>query len=229
MVLRTLERCPLGEPFSSVVQVLNRNGKWIIGSELWSGQRVAFQYEGCMDSYMTLYQVVKTDDVFQDAQVVLLDPLDPPISSRVPQKHDFGYAHDVCCGLGGFATALDFLGCQVVSAADWSSHAMETYVLNHDAMILRAAIGDVATVYKRHCAQKMKDVQPMPVAGYPCQPFSDQGNQLGGLDVRSRTLRSVLPGCCPKVDRAKRTRQSDDSWKRHAFRVSSGDRRHGLW
>ena len=175
------------------LDVLDRIDGWVIGTEIWSDQTVAFKHEGCnLDSYMTLYQVIKTEDHFRDARVVLIDPMFPPIGSRLTQKQDFGFAHDVCCGLGGFATALDFLGCQVVSAVDWSSHAMETYLLNHDAMILRAAIGDVSTVYKMHCAQKQKGVQPMLLAGYPCQPFSDQGHQLGSLDVRSRTLPEVL-------------------------------------
>jgi len=77
---------------------------------------------------------------------------------------------DLFCGLGGFHVALKALGGECVYAAEWQTHLQDLYESNFG---LRPA-GDIRKV-------KPKDVPDHDVltAGFPCQPFSKAGDQLG--------------------------------------------------
>lgn len=77
---------------------------------------------------------------------------------------------DLFCGLGGFHVALKALGGECVYAAEWQGHLQDLYETNFG---LRPA-GDIRKV-------KPKDVPDHDVltAGFPCQPFSKAGDQLG--------------------------------------------------
>ncbi len=77
---------------------------------------------------------------------------------------------DLFCGLGGFHVALKALGGDCVYAAEWQEHLQDLYETNFG---LRPA-GDIRKV-------KPKDVPDHDVltAGFPCQPFSKAGDQLG--------------------------------------------------
>jgi DNA (cytosine-5)-methyltransferase 1 len=77
---------------------------------------------------------------------------------------------DLFAGLGGFHVALDKLGGTCIFAAEWQSHLQDLYFENFG---LRPQ-GDI------------RDVRPTSVpnhdvlcAGFPCQPFSKAGEQLG--------------------------------------------------
>lgn len=77
---------------------------------------------------------------------------------------------DLFAGLGGFHLALARMGGQCVFAAEWQEHLRELYETNHG---LKPA-GDITLV-------QPKDVPNHDVltAGFPCQPFSKAGEQLG--------------------------------------------------
>jgi len=77
---------------------------------------------------------------------------------------------DLFCGLGGFHVALKALGGECVYAAEWQGHLQDLYETNFG---LRPA-GDIRKV-------RPKDVPDHDVltAGFPCQPFSKAGDQLG--------------------------------------------------
>lgn len=85
------------------------------------------------------------------------------------QTHAFKFV-DLFAGLGGFHLALARMGGQCVFAAEWKEHLRELYETNHG---LRPA-GDITQV-------QPKDVPDHDVltAGFPCQPFSKAGEQLG--------------------------------------------------
>jgi DNA (cytosine-5)-methyltransferase 1 len=77
---------------------------------------------------------------------------------------------DLFAGLGGFHLALAAIGGKCVFAAEWQDHLRQLYKLNFG--ILPA--GDIRAV----------DVGSVPdhdvlTAGFPCQPFSKAGDQLG--------------------------------------------------
>jgi DNA (cytosine-5)-methyltransferase 1 len=86
-----------------------------------------------------------------------------------PLSRGFRFA-DLFCGLGGFHVALDALHGRCVFAAEWQSHLQDLYETNFD---IRPK-GDIRDVIP-------KDVPDHDVltAGFPCQPFSKAGDQLG--------------------------------------------------
>jgi len=77
---------------------------------------------------------------------------------------------DLFAGLGGFHTALSRLGGRAVFAAEWVPSLNALYELNYG---LRPA-GDIMEV-------PLSDIPDHDVlaAGFPCQPFSKAGEQLG--------------------------------------------------
>jgi len=77
---------------------------------------------------------------------------------------------DLFSGLGGFHLALDRLGGECVFAAEWKEHLQDLYEVNFG---LRPK-GDITLIAP-------KDVPDHDVltAGFPCQPFSKAGEQLG--------------------------------------------------
>ncbi|MDS0796982.1 DNA (cytosine-5-)-methyltransferase [Burkholderia pseudomultivorans] len=84
-------------------------------------------------------------------------------------KKKFKYV-DLFAGLGGFHVALDRLGGSCVFAAEWQAHLQDLYFENFG---IKPA-GDI------------REVEPQSVpdhdilcAGFPCQPFSKAGEQLG--------------------------------------------------
>lgn len=84
-------------------------------------------------------------------------------------KYCFRFA-DLFAGLGGFHIALNRLGGECVFAAEIQPHLQDLYETNFE---LRP-VGDIAEI-------RPKDVPNHDVltAGFPCQPFSKAGEQLG--------------------------------------------------
>ena len=77
---------------------------------------------------------------------------------------------DLFAGLGGFHLALERLGGVCVFAAEWKEHLRDLYQMNFDVH----PAGDITKV-------KPEDIPDHDVltAGFPCQPFSKAGEQLG--------------------------------------------------
>jgi DNA (cytosine-5)-methyltransferase 1 len=77
---------------------------------------------------------------------------------------------DLFAGLGGFHLALGRLGGQCVFAAEWQEHLRDLYKVNFG---LRPE-GDITLISPDDVP--LHDVL---TAGFPCQPFSKAGDQLG--------------------------------------------------
>ena len=125
------------------------------------------EHEGTLDTCVSLYNVIKTNEKFGHAFVVQLDPHFDPRGLRAPHRLDFGYAHDVLCGLGGLASSFRFLSIQTVCAVDWNGLAREAFELSHDAKFIQGNIGLPSAVYQMHCRQHELGVQPLISAGIP--------------------------------------------------------------
>ncbi|KVN68718.1 DNA (cytosine-5-)-methyltransferase [Burkholderia ubonensis] len=85
------------------------------------------------------------------------------------KKNSFRFI-DLFAGLGGFHLALDRLGGTCVFAAEWKEHLRDLYETN---FALRPA-GDITKVVP----ESVPDHDVL-TAGFPCQPFSKAGDQLG--------------------------------------------------
>lgn len=88
---------------------------------------------------------------------------------------------DICAGLGGFHKALRRLGHECVFASEIDDELREIYVRNFPDTKKRT-FGDIR-IYK-------DKVPPHDIlcAGFPCQPFSKSGSQLGLEDKTQGTI-----------------------------------------
>jgi len=77
---------------------------------------------------------------------------------------------DLFAGLGGFHHALEGLGGECVFAAEWVPHLQDLYEENYAIR----PVGDITQVH----AEDVPDHDFL-TAGFPCQPFSKAGEQLG--------------------------------------------------
>lgn len=83
---------------------------------------------------------------------------------------------DLFAGLGGFHVALDQLGGRGVFAAEWEPSLNELYTRNFPGTTMWSDVNELDS------AQTIREVVPdhdILAAGFPCQPFSKAGEQLG--------------------------------------------------
>ena len=88
---------------------------------------------------------------------------------------------DLFAGLGGFHRALNALGHECVFASEINPELQELYKENFPEAkeVIHGDIREVRPLVPEH------DIL---CAGFPCQPFSKSGEQLGFLDVTRGTL-----------------------------------------
>jgi len=89
------------------------------------------------------------------------------VKERVETSFDFV---DLFAGLGGFHVALESLGGNAVFAAEWVEPLRSLYQKNYGLL----PAGDITKVSPR----SVPDHHVL-AAGFPCQPFSKAGEQLG--------------------------------------------------
>jgi DNA (cytosine-5)-methyltransferase 1 len=94
---------------------------------------------------------------------------DTELSLQPAQMEPFRFI-DLFAGLGGFHVALKSLGGTCVLAAECQEHLRDLYEVNHG---LRPA-GDITLL----SPDEVPDHEVL-TAGFPCQPFSKAGEQLG--------------------------------------------------
>ena len=95
---------------------------------------------------------------------------------------------DLCCGIGGFHTALnniDELPSKCILASDIDLNCRKTYFMNHGMIVHN----DLTKIPK----EKLKDVRiDMVCAGFPCQPFSVAGKRMGLDDTRGTLIYDIF-------------------------------------
>ena len=199
MDLRPIIECPVGAKTTMLVRIDQVKDGLSFGSELPFGTCVAFPHEGVERvGLCTIYQVSRSDQQVEGSWILNLDPGYSPKFHYPPKVEDLGFVHDVCCGLGGFSSALEFLytSCgipgKVISAVDSNPLAIEAYCLNHMAPALVGDILQLDTIHHMHTLQEAEQVHPMMTGGFPCQPLSRQGSRKGQADERSKVLPGIL-------------------------------------
>jgi len=82
---------------------------------------------------------------------------------------------DLFAGIGGFRLALESFGTKCVFTSEWDKYAQKTY----EANFKDKPYGDITKI-------NPKDIPAHDIlcGGFPCQPFSVSGKQLGFLDTR---------------------------------------------
>jgi DNA (cytosine-5-)-methyltransferase len=93
---------------------------------------------------------------------------------------------DLCAGIGGFHQAMKLLGGVCVGAAEVNDSCIRTYQANFPTTVM---LGDI-TDKNIQCNIPTFDLV---CAGFPCQPFSKAGKQLGFEDKsRGKLFFSIL-------------------------------------
>lgn len=89
---------------------------------------------------------------------------------------------DLFCGIGGFHQALNKLNCECVFASDIDVKCRDVYKLNYNL----TPEGDITKI----------DIKTIPnfdilCGGFPCQPFSKAGDQMGFEDHRGNLFFNI--------------------------------------
>lgn len=93
---------------------------------------------------------------------------------------------DLCAGIGGFHQAMKSLGGKCVGAAEVNDSCVDAYRTNFPGTPM---LGDITTI------DRPSDIPAFDLvcAGFPCQPFSKAGKQLGFEDKsRGKLFFSIL-------------------------------------
>lgn len=93
---------------------------------------------------------------------------------------------DLCAGIGGFHQAMKSLGGVCVGAAEVNDSCVKSYKTNFPATPM---LGDITSI------ESPSDISAFDLvcAGFPCQPFSKAGKQLGFEDKsRGKLFFSIL-------------------------------------
>lgn len=91
------------------------------------------------------------------------------------EKPSFDFI-DLFAGLGGFHVALQSLGGRGVFAAEWEPTLNELYAKNFPTATVWSDVNELDT--PELISERVPDHQVL-TAGFPCQPFSKAGEQLG--------------------------------------------------
>ncbi|WP_343102060.1 DNA (cytosine-5-)-methyltransferase [Romboutsia sp. MSSM.1001216sp_RTP31141st1_G3_RTP31141_220114] len=96
---------------------------------------------------------------------------------------------DLFAGMGGFHIALTKYNANCVFVSEIDKYARETYIHNHIQNIENTDIlyGDITKIPEEDIPQ-----HDILCAGFPCQPFSISGNQLGFDDARGTMFFEII-------------------------------------
>jgi len=99
---------------------------------------------------------------------------------------------DLFAGIGGFRISLQDLGGKCVFTSEWDRHAKETYFKNYGEV----PFGDITNFTKTN-SETAVTPERIPqhdilCGGFPCQPFSQAGKQLGFDDARGTLFFDIL-------------------------------------
>eukprot|EP00435_Cladocopium_sp_Y103_P048429 s1629_g14.t1 len=152
MDLKSCVDCTNGDPFNMVVACGERIGDHVFGHEIPFGANIVSHYEGQVEEKVTIYNAKWANTRFGDSWLVNLTPGYPPMNHKVVDLGDYSKAHDLCCGLGGFSAALDFVGIQPKSAVDLSLLALSAYglSLNHSVPTFQSDAGIARCIHPAH-------------------------------------------------------------------------------
>lgn len=99
---------------------------------------------------------------------------------------------DLFAGIGGFHQALHEAGGKCVFSSEWDKHAKETYFENYGLVPFGDITKFTESVDGGALFDKSIPEHDILTAGFPCQPFSQAGKQLGFNDARGTLFFEIL-------------------------------------
>ena len=158
-------------------------GKWHSETFLVKGWTKPFS------GLWTLYDYVKTDDV---DGVPCLEPGANASARQHVHACSASYRTlvELCAGMGGISLGAQAACVNTCLFVDKSELSVEILQTNKGAQVLRGDIMQRCTQRQVHMLSPSFPV--LVSSGFPCQPFSRQGNGLALRDSRSEVLKGVL-------------------------------------
>lgn len=108
---------------------------------------------------------------------------------------------DLFAGIGGFHIALSDLGGECVFASEIDKDAQAIYRLNFEKHMKGPIVGDIIPLTDKSLSKLIPEHDVL-VGGFPCQPFSKSGAQLGMDETRGTlfyNIAKILEKRRPKV------------------------------
>jgi DNA (cytosine-5)-methyltransferase 1 len=108
---------------------------------------------------------------------------------------------DLFAGIGGFHLALDKIGGKCVFASEIDSKARNIYERNFSNRMHGEIVGDIIPLSENKISHLIPKHDVL-VAGFPCQPFSKSGRQLGINETRGTlfyNIANILEKRKPKI------------------------------
>ena len=97
---------------------------------------------------------------------------------------------DLFAGIGGFHAALSPLGGKCVFVSEWDEYAAEIYSTNWLSNSSVRVHGDIRKITNENLAEVPN--HDVLTGGFPCQPFSKSGSQLGVNETRGTLFYDIL-------------------------------------
>ncbi len=101
-------------------------------------------------------------------------------------------------GIGGLDAGFEKTGFKIVWANDFDKYAVETYKANYDSPIV---LGDINSIP----LDSLPDFDIL-IGGFPCQPFSMMGSELGFEDARGTLFFRIAEIIKYKIEAGKKPR-----------------------
>ena len=97
---------------------------------------------------------------------------------------------DICSGIGGFTMGSERLGMKTCVFIESNELACKALRSNYAAPVINGDIRDESVICKAHALRPEGFLQV--TCGFPCQPYSRQGDKRGLSDERGETLRYAI-------------------------------------
>ncbi|OLP86811.1 Modification methylase Eco47II [Symbiodinium microadriaticum] len=177
-----------GESCDLAALLLGKEGELTVFMGLWHQETFLVRNRAFADGIWTLYGVIL---VGWSSGLPVLECTDETRTIHKQPRDIAAYQslNEVCAGISGMSVAAKALSMRPGLCLDKSDLACA--VLRRNG--LEAVQGDLNNRQDRIAFHKaVSGAASLLVAGFPCQPFSMQGDRAGMQDIRSNTLLQVL-------------------------------------
>ena len=129
-------------------------------------------------------------------QVVDLDPLmlaftqDSKVTQVTRSEQFPSSMVELCAGTGAIGAAASFVGAKVLASMDVNFLAARRLAANKHGEVIQGDLNDLAFVQQLH--HKVAGESFVISAGFPCQPYSQQGMMNQCNDPRAQTFRGLI-------------------------------------
>ena len=179
-----LDADSVGKSIDLVVEILSLGAGCAQARDLWTGKACRV-IEPLSTGVWTLYGYhVRVETEY------ILEPGSSSLKFRKPCGSQSGVPllKEICAGLGGISAGARESGFHTAVFLDWNKLACEAIHRNAGCVIQ----ADIATRQAKIALHSVRSDQAcILTAGFPCQPFSRQGDCRGFSDARAGTFQHV--------------------------------------